>query len=200
MLRVGLTGGIGSGKSAVADLLADHGAVIVDADLLARQAVEPGTPGLARIVEAFGPGVLTSDGRLDRATLGEIVFSDAGARARLNAIVHPEVRRLAAAADEAAGDQEVVVHVIPLLVETGQQDRFDLMVVVDVDPQTQLERILARDRLTPDQAAARINAQATRESRLAAADVVLDNSGSLSHLTAQVDQLWRRLRPSASRG
>lgn len=193
-LRVGLTGGIGSGKSAVADLLAEHGAVIVDADLLAREAVAPGSIGLARVVEEFGPAVLNPDGSLDRAALGELVFADPRARARLNAIVHPRVRELAALAERAAAPDDVVVHVIPLLVETGQQGAFDLVVVVDVDPDTQLRRVIARDGLTGEQAAARIAAQATREQRLAAADLVIDNSGSPARLAAQVAAVWAGLR------
>lgn len=193
-LRVGLTGGIGSGKSAVADLLAGNGAVVIDADQLARAAVAPGTPGLAAVVAGFGEGVLTPNGGLDRAALGEIVFADAAARARLNAIVHPEVRRLAAAQEELAPSDAVVVHVIPLLVETGQQGAFDAVVVVDVDPAIQLDRIQRRDGLTADQARARMNAQADRATRLAAADFVIDNSGSPDDLAARVEELWALLR------
>lgn len=197
MLRVGLTGGIGSGKSAVADLLADHGAVIIDADLLSRQAVEPGTPGLTRIVEEFGPGVLCADGSLNRAALGELVFADPEARARLNRVVHPQVRVLAELAEQAAGPEAIVVQVIPLLVETGQQGSFDLIVVVDVDPQTQLRRVMERDGMAQEQALARIHAQASREQRLAAADLVIDNSGSRSELAEQVTSLWQQLRRTA---
>lgn len=197
MLRVGLTGGIGSGKSAVAGLLAGHGAVIVDADLLARRAVEPGTPGLARIVEEFGPGVLTPEGELNRPMLGGIVFSDPRARERLNAIVHPEVRRLSAAAERAADPGAIVVHVIPLLVETGQQELFDLIVVVDVDTATQLRRVAERDGLDEDQTRARIAAQASRQERLAVADLVIDNSGTFSELAARTSELWERLRRTA---
>ncbi len=193
-LRVGLTGGIGSGKSAVADLLAGHGAVVIDADLLARAAVAPGTPGLAAVVAEFGEGVLTPSGELNRPALGEIVFADAAARARLNAIVHPQVRRLAAEQEQLAPPDAVVVHVIPLLVETGQQAAFDVVVVVDADPGIQLERIQSRDGLTPDQARARINAQADRAARLAAADFVIDNSGSRDDLAARVKELWALLR------
>ena len=193
-LRVGLTGGIGSGKSAVADLLAGNGAVVIDADQLARAAVAPGTPGLAAVVAGFGEGVLTPNGELDRAALGEIVFADAAARARLNAIVHPEVRRLAAAQEELAPSDAVVVHVIPLLVETGQQGAFDAVVVVDVDPAIQLDRIQRRDGLPADQARARMNAQADRATRLAAADFVIDNSGSPDDLAARVEELWALLR------
>ncbi len=197
MLRVGLTGGIGSGKSAVADLLAAHGAVIIDADLLARRAVEPGSPGLERVVEEFGPRMLTPQGDLNRPVLAEIVFSDPEARGRLNAIVHPEVRRLAAVAEQAAQPDAIVVHVIPLLVETGQQDRFDLIVVVDVDPATQLRRVMGRDGIDRNRAQARIGAQASRQERLAAADLVIDNSGSLAELRGSVAELWQRLRTTA---
>lgn len=197
MLRVGLTGGIGSGKSVVADLLSDRGAVIIDADLLARRAVEPGTPGLAAVVAEFGPEVLTDEGRLDREALGTVVFADAETRARLNAIVHPEVRRLAGLRERAAPPDAVVVHVIPLLVETGQAHLFEVLVVVDVDPATQLRRIRERDGLTEEQARARINAQATRAERLAVADVVITNDGTPADLVPQVTRLWDRLRITA---
>lgn len=197
VLRVGLTGGIGSGKSAVAELLAGHGAVIVDADQLARQAVEPGTHGLARIAAEFGPEVLTPQGALDRAALAELVFADPEALARLNAIVHPEVRRLAAVAEQAAHPDAVVVHVIPLLVETGQGASFDCVVVVDVDPATQLRRVRERDGLGADQVRARIAAQASRADRLAVADVVIDNTGTPADLERSVARLWSRLRTTA---
>lgn len=193
-LRVGLTGGIGSGKSAVADLLAGHGAVIIDADRLARDAVAPGSAGLAAVVAEFGAGVLTPDGTLDRAALGEIVFGNDLARARLNAIVHPEVRRLAAEQEQRAAPDAVVVHVIPLLVETGQQDSFDVVVVVDVNPSVQLARIRQRGGLDDAQARARINAQAGRGTRLAAADIVIDNNGSPAELAARVEEMWAQLR------
>lgn len=197
MLRVGLTGGIGSGKSAVAALLAGHGAVIIDADLLSRQAVEPGTPGLAQVVGEFGPEVLNPDGSLNRAALGEIIFADPDARGRLNAIVHPRVRELAVAAEQVAGPDAIVVHVIPLLVETGQAGDFDLVVVVDVDPDVQRRRVTVRDGLTQAQAQARIDAQASRERRLAAADLVIDNSGTPQALVRRVSGLWERLRTTA---
>lgn len=197
MLRVGLTGGIGSGKSAVAALLALHGAEIIDADLLAREAVTPGSPGLAAVVEAFGAGVLTPDGELDRPALGRLVFGDAGARERLNAIVHPEVRRLAAARERELPSSAVVVQVIPLLVETGQQASFDAVVVVDADPATQLARLARRDGLSPEDAAARVAAQATREERLAAADHVIDNDGDRNLLPGKVARLWSILRSRA---
>ena len=193
-LRVGLTGGIGSGKSAVADLLAGHGAVIIDADQLAREAVAPGSAGLAEVVAAFGAGILTPDGTLDRGALAELVFNDALARDRLNSIVHPEVRRLAAEQERNAAPGAVVVHVIPLLVETGQQGSFDVVVVVDVDPSVQLARIRQRGGLDDAQARARINAQADRATRLAAADIVIDNNGSAAELAARVEEMWAQLR------
>lgn len=197
-MRIGLTGGIGSGKSAVAELLAGHGAVIIDADLLAREAVAPGSPGLAAVVDAFGPGVLAPDGGLDRPSLGRLVFADADARARLNGIVHPQVRRLAAEREAALSPSAVAVHVIPLLVETGQQEAFDLVVVVDVPPEVQLARVRARDGLGEPEARARLAAQAGRDARLAVADVVIANDGSPAHLEEQVERLWReRLGPRA---
>lgn len=196
--RVGLTGGIASGKTTVADLLAARGAVLVDSDVLAREVVEPGTPGLAAVVERFGTSVLAPDGRLDRPALGRLVFGGEGsaaARRDLEGIVHPAVRARAAELEAAAGPDQVVVHVIPLLVETGQAGSFDLVVVVDVDPAVQRARLLARDGLDDAAVDARIAAQASREERLAAADVVLDNSGSRADLVRHVDDLWRRISP-----
>ena len=192
MLRVGLTGGIASGKSTVADELARRGAVIIDADELAREVVEPGTPGLAAIVRRFGEGV-QRDGRLDRAALATIVFADPQARRDLEQIIHPEVRRRAAEREAALAHTAVVVHVIPLLVETGQQSDFDLCVVVDVDPQTQLARLMARGPMSREEAESRIAAQATRDQRLAAADVVINNVGAITDLTKQMDDLWSDL-------
>lgn len=189
-MLVGLTGGIGSGKSLVAELLAARGATIIDADVLARLAVAPGTPGLASVVARFGRGVVRPDGSLDRAALGRVVFGDPEARRDLEAIIHPAVRERAAALTAAAPAGAVVVQVIPLLVETGQQDAFDKVVVVDVDPDVQLSRITARDGLTEAEARARLRAQATREARLAAADVVLQNNGTPEDLAAAVDRLW----------
>lgn len=191
-VRVGLTGGIASGKSLVAAELAARGAVVIDADVLAREVVEPGTDGLAAVVERFGEGVL-SDGRLDRARLGQIVFADREARRDLENIVHPAVRARAAELERSSPSDAVVVHVIPLLVETGQQDRFDVVVVVDVDRQAQLERLVARDGLTEADARARLAAQASREQRRAVADIVIDNGGSVTDLKAQIDPLWRFL-------
>ena len=186
---VGLTGGIGSGKSAVAELLAAKGAVIVDSDVIAREVVEPGTPGLAAIVGRFGDQVLDGEGRLNRKALGAVVFNDAQARRDLEAIVHPAVRKRAAELTERAPEGSVVVQVIPLLVETGQQDRFDHIIVVDLSEETQRQRITERD--GPEQAEARVAAQASREDRLAIADTVITNDGSREDLAAQVNSWWR---------
>ena len=200
MLRVGLTGGIGSGKSEVSKRLAALGAVVVDADQAARAVVEPGTPGLARIVETFGPGVLQEDGSLDRAKLAEIVFADEEARGRLNAIVHPLVHESMVAADAAArsrGDA-VVVHDVPLLAEGGRGGQFDVVIVVDVPPEVQVERLAGRG-MPADQARARMAAQVTREKRLAVADIVIDNSGTLDDLDRRVAEVWADLQARASK-
>jgi dephospho-CoA kinase len=193
MLRVGLTGGIASGKSTVADALVARGASVIDADVLAREVVEPGTPGLAAVVERFGPDVLDGGGRLDRPRLGSLVFADADARRDLERIIHPAVRARAAALEQQADRAAVVVHVIPLLVETGQQEDFDVVVVVDVDPATQQERLMARNGLTVDEARARLSAQAGREERLAAADLVVANGGTPDELVVAVGRLWAEL-------
>lgn len=198
--RIGLTGGIGSGKSTVAELLSARGAVIVDADQLAREVVEPGTPGLAAIRERFGESVLLPDGSLDRAALGALVFADARARADLNAIVHPLVRALGArlrAAALASDPGAVVVEVIPLLVETGQADAFDLVVVVDCPVETQVARVMGRSGLNRAEAQARVAAQASREDRLAAAGLVVSNDGGLDDLRAQVDTAWPQIVAAA---
>jgi dephospho-CoA kinase len=194
---VGLTGGIASGKSSVATLLAARGAVIIDADVLARDVVAKGAPLLGEVAGRFGPGVLAADGSLDRAALGRIVFADPAARQDLEALIHPAVRRRAAELQSAAPAGAVVVHVIPLLVETGQSDRFDLVVVVDADEATQLARIRTRDGLDESAGHARIAVQTTREHRLGAADVVIDNSGTQADLERQVSRLWQRLTSSA---
>ncbi|GAB3911999.1 dephospho-CoA kinase [Microlunatus endophyticus] len=191
-LRIGLTGGIASGKSTVADLLAECGAVIIDSDLLAREVVEPGTDGLAGIVSRFGDQVIAG-GRLDRAALGRIVFADPQARHDLEAIIHPAVRRRAAELEAAAGPDAVVVQMIPLLVETGQQNAFDAVIVVDVPERVQRDRLIARNGLSGQEADARIAAQATREQRLAAATVVIDNSTDLADLEQRVRQVYREL-------
>jgi dephospho-CoA kinase len=197
-VRVGLTGGIASGKSLVAEELAARGAVVIDADVLAREVVEPGTEGLAAVVERFGESVLHA-GRLDRARLGQTVFADPESRRDLERIVHPAVRARAAELEQAAPPDAVVVHVIPLLVETGQQDRFDVVIVVDVDPGTQLARLVARDGLDAADAQARLAAQASREQRRAVADIVIDNGGSVTDLKAQIVPLWQELTSADAR-
>lgn len=189
-LRVGLTGGIGSGKSEVARLLAAHGAVVIDSDVLAREVVARGTEGLAEVVSVFGPRVLTPSGDLDRPALGRLVFADQAARVRLEAIVHPRVRRRAAEIESAAAPDAVVVHDVPLLVETGQPDRFDEVVVVDVPEEVQVERMARLRGMAEEDARARIAAQASRTERLAAATVVVDNAGSLDELRSRVDEVW----------
>jgi dephospho-CoA kinase len=196
VLRIGLTGGIGSGKSTVSRLLVERGAVLVDADRLAREVVEPGTPGLAAVVEAFGDRVLAADGSLDRPALAAIVFADPEARRRLDGIVHPLVRQRAAELVAAAPADAVVVQDVPLLVETGQTASYDLVLVVEADPETRLARLVQRG-LTEADARARIAAQASDEQRRAVADVVLDNSGSLESLAEQVDRFWaERVEPA----
>jgi dephospho-CoA kinase len=198
VLRVGLTGGIGSGKSEVSRRLAAHGAVLIDADVAAREVVAPGTPGLARVSEAFGAGVLGPDGALDRERLGALVFRDAAARAKLNAIVHPLVGEWMAAAEraavDAAGADVIVVHDVPLLAENGRAGGFDVVIVVDAPPGLQVERLVSERGMAPDQARARMAAQASREQRLAVADLVIDNSGSLDDLDRRVAEVWADLR------
>lgn len=198
MTRIGLTGGIASGKSTVSARLAELGAVVIDADRLAREVVAPGTPGLDEVVAAFGDEILTTEGgldrpALDRPALGRLVFQDADARRRLEAIVHPLVRARAAELEAAAPAGSVVVHDIPLLVESGQAGGFDLVVVVDVDPEVQRERLRRLRGMSDEEAAARDAAQATREQRLAVADRVIVNNGSLAELRASVDRLWAEL-------
>ncbi|MET3920728.1 dephospho-CoA kinase [Arthrobacter sp. UYEF20] len=198
MLKIGLTGGIASGKSVVAARLRELGAVLVDADALAREAVEPGTPGLAQVVDAFSKAVLAPDGGLDRAKLGALVFGNPGRLAVLNGIIHPLVRQRAAALVAAAPRGAVVVQDIPLLVETGQAANFHLVLVVDAPDAVRVQRMVEHRKMTPEDAASRMSAQATREERLASADVVLDNSGSKEEARDAVDLLWRqRLAPFA---
>lgn len=198
MLKIGLTGGIASGKSLVAARLQELGATLIDADLLARQVVEPGTPGLAEVVAAFGAGLLDSEGRLDRPALGAIVFQDPAKREVLNSIIHPLVRESAAAILATADPGDVVVQDIPLLVETGQGSAFHLVMVVDAPDEVRVQRMVEQRGMTDQDARSRMAAQATRTERLAAADVILDNSGSREDLLAAVDSLWTdRLQPFA---
>ena len=192
-MRVGLTGGVASGKSAVSKLLEELGAVVVDADVLAREAVAPGSEGLAEVVAAFGEEVLAPDGGLDRAALGEIVFADDARRRVLEGIVHPRVRARAAEIEAAAPPGAVVVHDIPLLVETGQAGGFDAVVVVDVPVETQVDRMVRLRGMRRKDAEARIAAQAPREQRLAAATYVVDNTGTLEELRARVEEVHARL-------
>ena len=194
MLRVGLTGGIGAGKSEVSRRLAAYGAVVIDADVVARDVVRPGTPGLAAIREEFGPGVLLPDGSLDRERLGEIVFTDPDRRAALNKIVHPLVRQRMSELEARSAGAPIVVHDVPLLAEGGLAGGYDEVVVVDVSPRVQLERLLRERGMTREQAQARISAQASREERLAIATLVVDNSGSLTELDREVGELWTELR------
>jgi dephospho-CoA kinase len=172
--------------------------VIIDADVLAREVVEPGTPALAAIIDKFGPQIMR-DGELDRSQLGAIVFADPDARRDLERIVHPAVRARAAELERAADPDAVVVHVIPLLVETGQQEDFDVVVTVDVDHETQIQRLIARNGFSRAEAAARVDAQADSEERRTAADVVVDNHGNLQDLREQIAALWDVLTSAATR-
>ncbi|MCW1249094.1 dephospho-CoA kinase [Acaricomes phytoseiuli] len=198
MLSIGLTGGIAAGKSLVAARLAELGAVLIDADVLAREVVEPGSAGLAEVVQAFGEGVIASDGGLDRPRLGELIFDDPRARERLNAIVHPRVRARAAELRASAPEGAIVVQDIPLLVETGQGPDFHLVIVVDAPESLQISRMTSRRGLSEAEARGRLAAQAARAERLAAADIVIDNSGTPEAALETVEVLWQhRLLPFA---
>jgi dephospho-CoA kinase len=202
VLVVGLTGGIGSGKSEVARRLAALGAVVIDADAVAREVVAPGTPGLQQVVAEFGDGVLAPDGSLDRDRLAAEVFGDDAARARLNAIVHPLIGACMVERTATAGESDphaVVVNDVPLLVEGGLSDRYDVVVVVDVDPETQLQRLVEQRGMSDGDARARMAVQATREQRLAVADLVVDNAGDLDELDRSVRQVWADLAARAGR-
>jgi dephospho-CoA kinase len=195
MIRVGLTGGIGAGKSTVARMLEEHGAVVIDADAISRELVEPGEPALHLLVEEFGPEIIRADGSLNRGVLASLAFSDEDGTARLNAIMHPLIRaesqrRLVAAADDGV---EIVIYDMPLLVETDQADLVDLVVVVDVPVALQIVRATDQRGLDELDVKRRIAVQATREERLAIADVVIDNSGDRWETQRQVDALWERL-------
>lgn len=198
MLTVGLTGGIGAGKSEVSRLLVEAGAVLVDADRIAREVVSPGTDGLAAVVEAFGAGVLGEDGGLDRPKLGAIVFADPEKLALLNSIVHPLVGARSRELEAAAPADAVVVHDVPLLAENGLASLYDLVIVVDVAPGTQLDRLVRLRGMTEDDARARMAAQATREKRRAIADIVIDNDVPLAELERRVREVWGELRARAA--
>lgn len=197
MLLVGLTGGVGSGKSTVADRLARLGAVLVDADAIARSVVEPGTEGFAAIHEAFGDEIMGLDGSLSRHALAALVFRDPEARAQLEAIVHPRVRRQADLMTALAPDDAVVVHDVPLLVETGRAGDYDIVVVVDAPEADRIARLRVSRGWDEATTRARMAAQAEREERLAVADEVIVNDGDLDHLMTLVDALWERLSERA---
>ena len=197
-MHVGLTGGVASGKSTVAALLRELGALVVDADVLAREVVEPGTPGLDAVVREFGPEVLGPDGRLDRARMGALVYVDADRRAALEAIIHPLVRARAADIEAAAPAGVIVVHDIPLLVETGQAADFDAVLVVDVPEAVQLERAMRDRGWNEAEARSRVAAQATRQERLAAATHVIDNAGTLEDLRRRVTEVFEELTGSVT--
>ena len=201
MYLIGLTGGIASGKSTIARRLAERGAVHIDADLLAREAVEPGTAALSAIVERFGPGILSPDGSLDRAALGGIVFSDPASLDALNGIVHPAVRDLTAqriAAAEQADPDAVVVYDVPLLVEAQVPHRFDLVVVAHAGTESRIARLTGTRGMPEDEARRRIASQASDDERLAVADVVIDTDGALDATFDQADRLWERIRQTSA--
>jgi dephospho-CoA kinase len=194
VLRVGLTGGIGAGKSEVSRRLASYGAAVIDADAVAREVVAPGTPGLAEVTEQFGQEVLRADGTLDRDRLGELVFADESLRKKLNAIVHHRVGERMAELERQAHGAAIIVLDIPLIAENHLEGGFDLVVVVDVPVRVQVDRLMRERNMSQAAAEARINAQATREERLAIATIVVDNSGSLAELDREVGELWTELR------
>jgi dephospho-CoA kinase len=192
-MRVGLTGGVASGKSTVAAILESLGAVVVDSDQLAREVVRPGTPGLAAVLEAFGPDLLAEDGTLDRPALGKVVFADEPSRRRLEGILHPLIRARAAEIEAEAGPDAVVVHDIPLLAETGQAASFDAVVVVDVPVATQIDRMVADRGMSREDAEARVAAQASREERLAVATYVVENTRTREDLRDRVTEVFGQL-------
>ncbi|MFE1444341.1 dephospho-CoA kinase [Streptomyces sp. NPDC058739] len=197
MLTVGLTGGIGAGKSEVSRLLVECGAVLIDADRIAREVVEPGTPGLAAVVDAFGEEVLAEDGSLDRPRLGAIVFGDPEKLALLNSLVHPLVGARSRELEDAAPEDAVVVHDVPLLTENGLAGMYDLVIVVDAAPGTQLDRLVRLRGMTEDDARARMAAQATRDQRREIADVLIDNDVPLPELRRRVHEVWEDLAERA---
>jgi len=199
-LRVALTGGVASGKSRVAETLGGLGAVVIDSDRLAREVVEPGTPGLAEVVRAFGEEVLDEEGRLDRPALGRLVFADAAARRRLEGILHPLIRELGARREAEAPPEAIVVHDIPLLVETGQEGLFDAVLVVDAPEEAQVERMTRLRGWTREDAETRLRAQASRERRRAAATHVVENTGTLEDLRERVTEVFEQLVSTGSTG
>lgn len=194
---VGLTGGIGAGKSAVAARLATHGAVLIDADQLSRAVVAPGTPGLAEVVALFGPAVLGEDGRLDRAAIGALVFGDRAARRALEAIIHPRVLARSTAIAAGVAEDAVVVNDVPLLVEAGLSAAYDVVVVVRAASELRIQRLLRDRGLSEPEVLARMGTQATDQQRAAVADIVIDNDGSYEALLAAADEVWRELRSRA---
>lgn len=197
-MRVGLTGGIASGKSTVSAILAELGATIIDGDVLAREVVEKGTPGLAQVVEVFGPEILTPSGDLDRPRLGRIVFNDEAKRKRLEAIVHPLVFERYAALEAATPPDGVVVHDIPLLAESGRAEDFDAVIVVETPAEVQVERMLRDRGWTREEAESRIAAQATPEQRRAIATHLIVNTGTREELRARVEEVYRELTTTPS--
>ncbi|CAL9412670.1 dephospho-CoA kinase [Streptomyces sp. enrichment culture] len=197
MLTVGLTGGIGAGKSEVSRLLVECGAVLIDADRIAREVVAPGTPGLAAVVDAFGKDILAEDGGLDRPKLGSVVFSDPEKLALLNSIVHPLVGARSRELEEAAPADAVVVHDVPLLTENGLAPMYDVVIVVDAAPETQLDRLVRLRGMSEGDARARMAAQATREQRREIADIVIDNDVPLPELRRRVHEVWEDLAERA---
>jgi len=203
VLLVGLTGGIASGKSVVAARFAEHGAVVVDADQIAREVVEPGTPALARIREEFGDAVIAPDGRLDRAALGAIVFTDEAKRRILNGITHPAVLELSQQRFAEAGEHDpeaVVVYDVPLLNEARGRAEFDVVVVVSAPEETRIERMVALRGMSRTEAENRIRSQAPESDRRAMADLIIESGGTLAETLAQADEVWTRLRQRAVGG
>jgi len=192
-MRVGLTGGVAAGKSTVSAILEELGAVVIDADRLAREVVAPGTEGLAEVEKAFGPEVLTPEGGLDRPAMGRIVFADPAKRLVLEGIIHPRVRARGAELEAEAGPAAVVVHDIPLLVETGQADAFDAVIVVEVPAEVQVERMTRQRGMSEEDARARMAAQATAEQRRAAATYVVENTGTREDLRRRVTEVFDEL-------
>jgi dephospho-CoA kinase len=203
VLLVGLTGGIASGKSVVAARLAGHGAVVVDADRIAREVVEPGTPALARIAEEFGPGVIAADGTLDRAALGAQVFSDPQKLALLNSITHPAIRELSQRRFREAGEADpdaVVIYDVPLLTDARGAEEFDVVVVVSAPEDVRIERMVAHRGMSLEEATRRIRSQVPEEQRLALADIVIESGGTLDETLSRADEVWAELHQRAVGG